>query len=88
MRIDFSDSLVFEDNEVLFDKNINFIFGNNRTGKSTIARFLQEQSDEHDVRVFQGFQSVVGENKELNAVVLGDENLEINKKRFNSRKRK
>lgn len=80
MKIDLSSSLAFQDDEVVFDKNINFIFGNNGTGKSTIAQFLQKQCEEYDVRVFQGFQSVIGENEELNAVVLGDENLEINKK--------
>ncbi|MTV19274.1 AAA family ATPase [Staphylococcus delphini] len=53
----------------------NFIYGKNGTGKSSIAKAILEQySDEYEIRIFQGFSSVIAENGELNAISLGREN--------------
>ena len=54
-----------------------FIFGRNGTGKTTITNAIIEQyRDSYDVRVFKDFENVA-ENKQLNAIALGEENSEI-----------
>ena len=80
MEIDLQNEELFEDNEIEFGKQINFVFGKNGVGKSTITRLIVDQCKSYDVRIFQGFEGVIDENKLLNAVVLGQENIEINKK--------
>lgn len=78
MDIDLND--LFTDDIIKLDKKINFIFGRNGTGKSTLTTLIKEQhKNKYDIRIFQGFEGVVGENKILNAVVLGEENNEINR---------
>jgi len=58
---------------------VNFIFGKNGTGKSTITSLIaQTMNSDVDVRIFQGFDSVLGEDDKLNAVILGEENTKIN----------
>ena len=88
MKIDLQNEGLFEDNEVEFDKQINFVFGKNGVGKSTITRLIVDQFKSYDVRLFQGFEGVIDENKLLNAVVLGQENIEINKKIIEKEKEK
>lgn len=79
MKLKLSDTDLFFDNEIFFDKGVNFVFGKNGTGKSTITRLIKEQyGDSLDIRIFQGFESIVGENNRLNAVTLGEENTSIN----------
>lgn len=84
MKIDISqqEQLLF-DTTILQDldlKNKNFIFGKNGVGKSTLIKLIKEQnSDDFDLRIFQGFESVLGEDEKLNAVILGEENKEIQK---------
>lgn len=57
-------------------KNKNFIFGKNGAGKSTLCKMIEKQfNDEFDVRLFTGFENVIVDTK-LNAVVLGEENIE------------
>lgn len=80
MNIDISQENVFAENMITFDKKINFIFGKNGTGKSTIAKLIKDQIHDYDTRIFQGFEGIVDENKRLNAVVLGEENASINQK--------
>ena len=79
MKIDLGNHKTFHDDEIIFDKNINFIFGKNGTGKTSITDLIQQQyRDDFDIRVFQGFNKLLGEDKKLNAVVLGEENNSIN----------
>lgn len=79
MKIDLSDINIFDENSIDINKKTCFIFGNNGTGKSTLTNHLKKSLRELDVRVFQGFDSVVNDNEELNAVVLGEQNVEIDK---------
>ncbi|MDU8923356.1 AAA family ATPase [Pasteurellaceae bacterium LIM206] len=79
MNIDLSNENLFIEDEISFDKKNNFIFGKNGCGKSTITRLIKEQQcSNYDVRVFQGFNSIIGENDKLETVVLGEENTDIN----------
>lgn len=75
MKVNLSESDLYLENEIDFSKKINFVFGKNGTGKSTLVRLCVEQYEhEFDIRVFQGFKSVVGEDNVLNAVLLGEHN--------------
>lgn len=58
-------------------KRKNFIYGKNGAGKSSITEAIRVQYGEtHDVRIFQGFNSVA-ENERLDAISLGIENAEL-----------
>ncbi|MBP1041001.1 AAA family ATPase [Vagococcus sp. BWB3-3] len=79
MKLNIDTTDVFLGNEIDFRKKINFVFGKNGTGKSTITELIKEQyGQELDVRIFQGFDSIIGEDSKLNAVTLGVENTSIN----------
>lgn len=70
---------LFADSELKL-KNKNFIFAKNGSGKSTLTNIIKEKcSDMCNVCVFQGFESVIGADRRLNVVVLGEENLELQK---------
>lgn len=72
----------FEKNsqEISIKNNINFIFGKNGTGKTTITNEIENQlSEKYDVRIFKDFDGVA-ENGRLDAVALGKRNAEIQKK--------
>lgn len=75
MIINLNDINIFDENSIDLDKKTCFIFGNNGTGKSTFSNYIKNNFNEYDVRLFQGFKSVVNNNDELNAVVLGEENV-------------
>ena len=62
---------------LLFDKRKTYIYGPNGTGKTTISNQIKKMSNDYDVYVFQGFESVISSDKTLNAIVLGTENVEI-----------
>lgn len=71
---------VFKDNELSGLKEKNFFYGKNGTGKSTLCQVINEQlGREFDVRVFQGFESVIGEDEKLNSIVLGESNKLVQK---------
>ncbi|WP_101775674.1 AAA family ATPase [Pasteurella oralis] len=80
MIIDLAGNDLFNSNEIKFDQKVNFIFGKNGCGKSTITKLVKEQCNNYDVRIFQGFESVVSANNSLETVVLGEENTDINNK--------
>ena len=71
----------FKDKKISFTEGKPaFIFGRNGTGKTTITNAIIEQyRDSYDVRVFKDFENVA-ENKQLNAIALGEENSEIQDK--------
>ena len=65
--------------ELAMTKKVNFIFGKNGTGKTTISdEILSQLSTDYDVCVFKDFDGVV-ENDRLNAVALGTTNVKIQK---------
>lgn len=73
MKINLECIEIFEDENIEFDKPVNFVFGKNGTGKSTITKLIKEQNTDKDVRVYQGVNSVAVDGK-LNSVILGEEN--------------
>lgn len=74
MKIDLSNVTLFDSNILEINKPVNFIFGKNGTGKSTISRLIKEQNPDKDVRIFHGVESVAIDGK-LNSVILGQENI-------------
>lgn len=80
MKLDLSGVNLFVDNSIDFDKKVNYIYGPNGTGKTTISDILKQKSNEYDVHVFQGFDSVISDRDTLNAIVLGSKNVEISAK--------
>ena len=68
----------FSDKKFKGLKEINFIYGKNGTGKTSITRAISEQCEgEHDVHVFRGFEGVVGVDGKLNSIILGKENVDL-----------
>lgn len=66
--------------DLQISKKVNFIFGKNGTGKTTIADEIVAQfSDTYSVHVFKDFDGVAV-NERLDAVALGTENAAIQKK--------
>ncbi|GHU44623.1 hypothetical protein FACS1894190_16160 [Spirochaetia bacterium] len=66
--------------ELTISKNVNFVFGKNGTGKTTITDAIKNQlSSQYNVFVFKDFENIVGENRRLDAIALGKENAEIQK---------
>lgn len=67
----------FSATELSLKKNVNFVFGRNGTGKSTITDQIENQfSDDYDVEIFRDFEGIA-QNNQLNAIALGKENAEI-----------
>ncbi|MCL1883950.1 MAG: AAA family ATPase [Defluviitaleaceae bacterium] len=67
----------FEDDAFIISQEINFIFGRNGSGKTTIADEIEKQlSGSYDVCVYKDFDGVV-QNERLDAISLGVENAEI-----------
>ncbi|MDK6371067.1 AAA family ATPase [Aerococcus urinae] len=68
-----------QENQLSFEHR-NFIFGRNGAGKTTLCDLIEEQlSDKYNVRVFKGFSNLLSENEELNGIILGEKNVEIEK---------
>lgn len=75
-----SDKFTADSQELTIEKKVNFIFGKNGTGKTTLADEINNQlSDRYDVCVFKDFEGVV-ENERLDAVALGTKNAIIQEK--------
>lgn len=56
----------------------NFIFGKNGTGKTSISHaILKQYNDQFDIHLFEGFNSVVGDNHILDAISLGTKNASV-----------
>lgn len=79
LELNLRDTQIFSNDELNINKRLSFIFGKNGTGKSTLTSIIDEQAVDYDVHIFQGFDGIVGEDDRLNAVVLGEENNEIDK---------
>lgn len=79
--MDFNDyQYVFSDKKVGGFNKINYIYGKNGTGKSSLVKAIKEQyENQYDLHIFQGFNSIIGTDDELNAIALGSENTEITK---------
>ena len=74
-----TDKFCPDSQELAITKQVNFIFGKNGTGKTTISdEILSQLSTDYDVCVFKDFDGVV-ENDRLNAVALGTDNAKIQK---------
>lgn len=70
----------FKSDRLIISKKPNFIFGKNGTGKTTITDAIKEQfSGSHQVLIFKDFDGVT-DNSRLNAIALGVENAEIQRK--------
>ena len=85
MKLDLTDASIyddglnrFEDKEIDFSKSINIIYGKNGTGKSSICKLMKEQWKDKEVCIFRGFNELLDENEKLNAIVLGEDNSNIN----------
>ena len=60
---------------------VNFIYGKNGTGKSTICDAVRNAFGvDYDVRIFQGFDKLLAGSVTLDAFALGVENVEIQEK--------
>lgn len=80
-ELNLSNSEVFKNDLLPELKQKTFVYGKNGTGKSTVAKLIKEQGENiHDVLVFSGFESVVGTDRQLNAIALGIENKELQPK--------
>lgn len=58
---------------------MNFIYGKNGSGKSSLTKLLLDEYNSDNIKVvaFQGFESIIGENDILNAIILGENNKKI-----------
>lgn len=75
--LNITDEKIFKDSEVHFSY-ANIIYGKNGTGKSTLAKKIKsEYQDQYDIRVFNGFESILNSDKTLNTITLGQKNNQI-----------
>lgn len=77
MIIDLKEDNLYIQDEIDFDKKVSFVFGRNGTGKTKLAKLIKEQNTDRDVRLFSGFDGVLGNDGTLNAIILGETNNEI-----------
>ena len=74
-----SDKFRADSQTFLLNKSVNFVYGKNGTGKTTIVDEVSKQfSSSYDVCIFKDFEGVV-ENERLNAVSLGTTNATVQK---------
>lgn len=79
MEVDLSTNKLFKTEKILLDKKLNFIYGKNGSGKSSLTKLLLDEYNSDNIKVvaFQGFESIIGENDILNAIILGENNKKI-----------
>lgn len=70
---------LYEDHFLEFQSQKCIIFGKNGTGKTSLCKLVSEQIKDMDVRIFNGFDNILGSNEKLNAVILGEDNVQIEK---------
>ena len=79
LNIDLSSNQLYKTKSIILNQKTAFIYGKNGSGKSSFADLIKIQyGEEYNVQVFNGFEGILDKNRELNAVVLGKENNEIN----------
>ena len=79
MEVDLSTNKLFRTEKILLDKKLNFVYGKNGSGKSSLTKLLLDEYNSDNIKVvaFQGFESIIGENDMLNAIILGENNKKI-----------
>ena len=80
LDVNLSNYQLYDADRISFPHKVNFIYGRNGTGKSTLVDIISHQVPEGECRVFQGYEKLLGDNDKLNAVVLGEKNVENDKK--------
>lgn len=79
--LDLSNIPLFVDNSSIELSDINMVYGKNGTGKSTLAIAIAHQFDDPDhCVIFNGMGRFIRADQQLNAILLGTRNLEIEKK--------
>lgn len=79
LEIDLSNCQLFDVDKIKFSHKVNFVYGRNGTGKSTLVNIIAGQVPSEECHIFQGYDKVLGDNHKLNAVVLGEKNVEIDR---------
>ena len=76
LKVDLKNT-TFCNNNVIFSKTVNFIYGRNGTGKSTLTRLIHKQhSGDYEIKIFNGSEEI-SSNEYLDAIALGEENKQI-----------
>lgn len=69
---------LFKNNSKINFSDINIIYGKNGTGKSTMVGAIEEQiNDPEHCVIFNGIERFIRPDKQLNSILLGTRNLEI-----------
>ncbi|RND86801.1 hypothetical protein FAM18175_02892 [Lacticaseibacillus paracasei] len=78
--IDLNNIPLFVDNSSVELSDTNLIYGKNGTGKSTMVKAISHQiNDAEHCIIFDGMERFIRPDKKLNAILLGTQNLEIEK---------
>lgn len=69
---------IFDDERITGLRKVNYFYGKNGTGKSSLVSAIKQQyANQYNIKIFQGFEKLIGSNEYLNAIVLGTENLTV-----------